>query len=99
MQLYLVDALREPEPRAAIVNRLAELLDASVLVLSPAGTIELATGEAPAARLWDAIGARPTALHELDVDEWHAVAAPVLAAGAGPLGGLGGPGPGGAVLP
>src|SRR4051812_10996392 len=85
MQLYLVDALREAEPRAAVVARLAELLDASVLVLSPAGAVELASGDAPAERLWQAIDARPTALHELDVDEWHAVAAPVLATGDEPL--------------
>jgi PucR family transcriptional regulator, purine catabolism regulatory protein len=80
MQLYLVDALREPEPRDAVVGRLAELLDASVLVLSPAGAVELAAGDAPADVLWPAIDERPTALHELDVDGWHAVATPVLAA-------------------
>jgi purine catabolism regulator len=84
MQLYLVDALREDHPRRAVVARLAELLDASVLVLSPAGGVELAAGEAPAQTLWSAIDERPTALHELDVDGWHAVATPVLAADGDP---------------
>ena len=79
MQLYLVDALREDHPRRAVVARLAELLDASVLVLSPAGGVELTAGDAPAGTLWSAIDERPTALHELDVEGWHAVATPVLA--------------------
>jgi PucR family transcriptional regulator, purine catabolism regulatory protein len=78
MQLYLVDALREIDPRGAVVARLAELLDASVLVLSPSGGVDLADGDAPAELLWPAIHERPTALHELDVDGWHAVATPVL---------------------
>jgi DNA-binding PucR family transcriptional regulator len=85
MQLYLVDALRDEAPRQAVVGRLAELLDASVLVLSPAGAVELAAGDAPAELLWPAIGSRPTALHELDVDGWHAVATPVLTADDEPL--------------
>jgi purine catabolism regulator len=80
MQLYLVDALREADPRGVVVARLAELLDASVLVLSPAGAVDLAVGDAPAESLWAAIDERPTALHELDVGGWHAVATPVLAA-------------------
>src|SRR4051812_27370761 len=83
MQLYLVDALREAEPRQVVVARLAELLDASVLVLSPAGAVELAAGDAPAEALWAAIDERPVALHELDVAGWHAVATPVLAASDG----------------
>jgi purine catabolism regulator len=84
MQLYLVDALREVDPRGAVVARLAELLDASVLVLSPSGSVELAQGDAPADRLWPAIDERPTALHELDVDGWHAVATPVVTADGDP---------------
>ena len=84
MQLYLVDALRELDPRRAVVGRLSELLDASVLVLSPAGAVELSAGEAPAELLWPAIDERPTALHEIDVDGWHAVATPVVTAGGDP---------------
>ncbi len=78
MQLYLVDALREADPRAVLVERLAELLDAAVLVLSPAGAVRLAAGDAPADALWAVIGARPIALHEFEVGGRPAVAAPVL---------------------
>ncbi len=85
MQLYLVDALRDAEPRETVVARLAELLDASVLVLSPAGAVALRAGEAPADLLWNTIDERPTALHEFDVDGWHAVATPVVAAGTEPV--------------
>jgi PucR family transcriptional regulator, purine catabolism regulatory protein len=85
MQLYLVDALRDPEPRGAIVGRLAELLDASVVVLSTSGSVRLAAGDAPATAIWEAIAARPPALHELEVDGRHTVVAPVLGQVAEPL--------------
>jgi purine catabolism regulator len=78
MQIYLVDALRDPEPRGVVVARLAELLDCSVLLLAADGHPELATGDAPAAAIWATIGARPIALHEVDAEGWHVVAAPVL---------------------
>lgn len=85
MQLYLVDALRDAEPRGAIAARLAELLDASVLVLSPTGATRLAVGDADAAALWAAIRERPVALHELEAAGRHVVAAPVLARDAEPV--------------
>ncbi len=88
MQLYLVDALRDAEPRRTLVARLAELLDASVLVLSPTGAVDLRAGEAPADLLWSAIDERPTALHEFDADSWHAVATPVVTTGTEPVGWL-----------
>jgi purine catabolism regulator len=78
MQIYLVDALRDPEPRGAVVARLAELLDASVLLLGADGSPELTVGDAPVAAIWAAIGSRPVALHEVDAEGWHVVAAPVL---------------------
>jgi purine catabolism regulator len=81
MQLYLLDALRGTDPRTAIAGRLATLLHASVLVLSPAGEVLLAAGEAPAQSLRGMISGRPTALHEFETDGWHAVAAPVLGSG------------------
>lgn len=85
MQLYLLDALRGTDPRTAIVGRLATLLHASVLVLSPSGDVLLAAGDAPATALRDALAARPTALHELEAGGWNAVAVPVLSAGDEPL--------------
>ena len=81
MQLYLLDALRGLDPRTAIAGRLATLLHASVVVLSPAGKVLLAAGDAPAGALRVALDGRPTALQEFEVDGWHAVAAPVLGAG------------------
>jgi purine catabolism regulator len=77
MQLYLLDALRDTDPRTAVVGRLATLLHASVLVLSPSGAVELAAGDAPAGALWAALHGRPAALAEFDAEGWHAVAAPV----------------------
>jgi purine catabolism regulator len=77
MQLFLLDALRDTEPRAAIAGRLATLLQASVLVLSPAGEVVLAAGDAPTEALQAALAGRPAALQQFDVEGWHAVAAPV----------------------
>ena len=81
MQLYLLDALRGTDPRTAITGRLATLLHASVVVLSPAGEVLLAAGDAPAQLLSAALDGRPIALHEFEADGWHTVAAPVLGAG------------------
>jgi purine catabolism regulator len=81
MQLYLLDALRDTDPRVAIAGRLTTLLQASVLVISKAGEIVLTAGEAPPLAVRAALQGRPPALQEFDADGWHAVAAPVLGPG------------------
>jgi purine catabolism regulator len=85
MQLYLVDALRDPRPRGSVVARLSELLDVSVALLRADGRPEILVGDAPVTATWCAIEARPTALHEIDVDGWHVIAVPVLAGDDDPL--------------
>jgi purine catabolism regulator len=47
IQRFLVDALHEPEPRVAVVQRLATVLDGSVAVLGPHGGVEHALGDLP----------------------------------------------------
>ncbi len=73
MQLYLIDALRETDPRSTLVARLSELLDASVAVLSPTGRPLLAVGDPPL-DIWPTLRRRPVTLHEIG----HTIAAPVL---------------------
>jgi purine catabolism regulator len=83
MQLYLMDALGEDDPQGAVVERLAAFVDATVLLLGPDGSVEAATGDAPAEAIWHAITDRPAALVELEIDGWQTLALPV-AAGGGP---------------
>src|SRR4051794_9459955 len=47
LQRYLVDALRSPEPERAVVERLADFLDAGVMVLTADGEPEMVAGPPP----------------------------------------------------
>jgi PucR family transcriptional regulator, purine catabolism regulatory protein len=83
LQRYLVDALSLPEPERAIVDRLAQFLDAGVMVLDAEGEPEMVAGRAPVAALRREVQGRPGGMFEFEVDAWHAVAVPVAAAGNG----------------
>ena len=72
IQRHLVDALREPRPRAVMVERLARMLDAGVLILSPAGEVETASGPVPEHDLAARIGER-----EFEQEGWHVVSVPI----------------------
>ena len=77
IQRHLVDALREPRPRAAMVERLARMLDAGVLLLDPDGAPECAAGPTPdPARVQ-----RRLAEREFEEDGWHVVSVPIGANG------------------
>ena len=52
LQRFVVDALRDPEPEPAVVERLARFMDASVAVLDAAGEPEITHGRAPFGELW-----------------------------------------------
>ena len=77
LQRYVVDALRDPEPERAVVERLARFLDASVAVIAPSGQAELAIGKAPVEAVWDFIADRAPKLVEADVEGWHVVVTPL----------------------
>lgn len=77
MQRYLMDALHEDVPQQTLVERLATLLDATVLLLGRYGEVEAATGAAPAAAIHAALSAGPVASQTLTVDGWNVVAAPI----------------------
>jgi purine catabolism regulator len=69
IQRHLVDGLHEPEPRKVIVERLAKMLDAGVVVVTD-GQTEIASGTIP-----DGIPARVEE-REYDEDGWHVVTVP-----------------------
>ena len=73
LQRYLVDALRTPQPERAMVDRLAEFLDASVLLLGPERVV---AGRPPPDELVAAV-AESSGLIELEVGGWHAVSTAV----------------------
>ncbi len=72
IQRHLVDALREPRPRAVMVERLARMLDAGVLLLAPDGDVEIASGSVPDHDLAARVGER-----EFEHEGWHVVSVPI----------------------
>jgi purine catabolism regulator len=84
LQRYVVDALRDPDPEHAVVERLARFLDASVAVLGPGGKPEIAVGKAPIEAVWQFIRDRAPKLVEAEVDGWHVVATPLASLAAEP---------------
>src|SRR4051812_33124632 len=77
LQRYLVDALRTPEPEQAMVDRLADFLEASVVLVGADGRPEIVAGKAPVDELLREICRQPPGLLELDVGGWHCVATSV----------------------
>lgn len=77
MQRYLTDALGDEHPLETVIERLAELVDATAGVIGPDGGLETASGPLPAAALWREISRRPATLLEFDAEGRHCVAAPV----------------------
>lgn len=77
LQLYLMDALSEPDPRTAVLGRLSSFLGASVTLFSPRGEVIEATGAAPTAEIWARITAHPPALVQFEHEGWQTIATPV----------------------
>ena len=77
LQRYLVDALRTPQPEQAMVDRLAEFLEASVVLVGADGRPEIVAGKPPVSALLAEVCDQPPGLIELEVDGWYAVATPV----------------------
>lgn len=63
MQSYLMDALRDPRPLDALVQRLSELLDSTVVMFNDQGTVTASSRDAPYAEIWESVshGKRPSA--------------------------------------
>jgi PucR family transcriptional regulator, purine catabolism regulatory protein len=75
LQRFVVDALRDPDPEPAVVERLARFMDASVAVVGATGTPEITHGRAPFEALWQ--GVAGPAVQEVEAEGWHAIAAPL----------------------
>jgi PucR family transcriptional regulator, purine catabolism regulatory protein len=77
LQLYLMDALEEDDPRAAIIDRLAEFVAATVTLFAADGSVIAASGPAPGEAIWREITARPAALVQFEHDGRETVAIPL----------------------
>lgn len=77
LQLYLMDALEEEDPRRAVIERLAAFVDATVTLFSSNGRVIEATGPAPTEEIWHEITSRPAALVQFEDTGWEAVATPL----------------------
>jgi purine catabolism regulator len=77
LQRFVVDALRDPEPEPAVVERLARFMDAGAAVLDAAGKPEITHGNAPFETLWRGVEGA------VDADGWHAVVTPLAARAGG----------------
>jgi PucR family transcriptional regulator, purine catabolism regulatory protein len=73
LQRFVVDALRDPDPEPAVIERLARFMDASAAVLGPTGTPEITYGKAPFDALWRGVEG------PVEAGGWHAIVAPLAA--------------------
>ena len=81
LQRYLVDALRAPQPEQAMIDRLAEFLDAGVALLRADGRPAAGAGKRPPAALVEQLSNQPATLVHLEGGGWNAVATPVVVRG------------------
>jgi purine catabolism regulator len=77
IQRFLVDALQEPEPREALLGRLAKALDASVFLLGPDGEVEDPAAAPIAERVEAAVLEGPPVAREIKIDGREMFAAPL----------------------
>ena len=77
LQLFLMDALEEDDPRRAVIERLAEFVGATVTLFAADGHVIDATGPAPADAIWREIIARPAALVQFEHDGGETIATPL----------------------
>jgi PucR family transcriptional regulator, purine catabolism regulatory protein len=77
MQNYLMDALREGSPVDALVARLGNLLDSTVLLYAADGRLEAASGEAPVERIWQEAQTHDPGLHRALLDGSDIVSVPI----------------------
>ena len=77
LQLHLMDALEEDDPRRAVIERLAAFVDATVTLFSPDGRVLRTTGRAPTEAIWHEITCRPAALMQFEFEGWETIATPL----------------------
>jgi purine catabolism regulator len=77
MQNYLMDALREEQPLQAIVDRLGHLLDSTVLLFAPDGSVDAASAPAAVDTIWREVQSQHPSLQRALVDGSEIVSVPI----------------------
>ena len=77
MQRFLMDSLGEESPRATVVQRLSELLDATVGILTPQGDAMLSSKNLPGPEIIAEVGKRPGATVHFELENLHGLAFPI----------------------
>jgi PucR family transcriptional regulator, purine catabolism regulatory protein len=77
LQDHLLDSFADDRPQETLIERLAEVLDASVAIAGPGGRIELSAGKGPWDELWAEIDRRPHTLLDFEVGGWYAIGVPI----------------------
>jgi PucR family transcriptional regulator, purine catabolism regulatory protein len=81
MQNYLMDALNEPDPEGALLDRLGTLFGATIALFRFDGQPERDPGPLPVQDIWEEIGARPPAFQQFTVDGRHVTSVPIVVDG------------------
>jgi len=81
MQNYLMDALREEAPMNALVHRLGELLDSTIVIFDARGQIEAASRDAPFEAIWQQVSAQQPSIQRALIDGSDILAIPIQPAG------------------
>lgn len=79
IQRYLLDAYEEADPRLAVIERLARVLDVSVTLIVAGEATEQTSLGCPVERIEATLLEQPPACVELELAEWHLFAVPIPA--------------------
>lgn len=77
MQRFLIDSLGGESPRAAVVQRLGGLIDATVGILTPDGEVTLSSKELPGPEIIAALGSHAGATVHFELEHLHGLAFPI----------------------
>jgi purine catabolism regulator len=77
MQRYLMDALGEEQPEAAVLERLSSLTGTTAGILAPHGAVQRATGELPGADIAAAIRTHRATVVSFETEGVHGHAFPI----------------------
>ena len=81
IQRHLLDAFEEDDPRAAIVARLARVLDASISVVIPGEATEQTPIAPPPEQLVRSLSAQAAGCAEIELEDWHVFGTPIPGGG------------------
>lgn len=80
IQRYLLEAYEEDDPRLAVIERLAQVLDVSITLIVPGEETGQTSPGYPVEKVETRLREEPRASVALELDDWHLFATPITAA-------------------